>query len=245
LTWWRGIPATAEDEPWTVRPAWRTREIPEAEAAEWLRILLAGVFNAIAWPFTIGMLYNLQGMTSSDLTTLDGLRSAFSGGNWVGYLILLLLPACFLCIATYYGWMAGRDTLRWLRFGTSTLVLDPMPARLGRPMQARLRTSVDPDDAPEEGFHVELACYEPVHSTNSNRERREVWSEEAYVEGTPGARADRDLEVPVSFDIPSSLPPSPAARSSNQIEWEVRVHADLPGPDYEATFEIPVFEPDE
>lgn len=233
-----------EEKPWTARPAWRTGDIPETEATEWMRVLIAGVFNVIAWPFTVFMLSKLQGMTSSDLTTLDGLLSALSGGNWIGFLIPLILPASFLGVAVYYGWLAIRDTLRWLRFGTSTLVMDTMPARLGHTMQARLQTPVDPDDVPEEGVHVQLACYEPVQGTRSRR-RRQLWQDDAYVSGQPAPRSDRGLDVPLSFDIPSSLPPSPPVRSSNRIQWEVQVYAELPGPDYEATFEIPVFEPDE
>jgi hypothetical protein len=49
-------------------------------------------------------------------------------------------------------------------------------------------------------------------------------------------------DVPIAFRIPSDVRPSSAADIRDTVAWQLRVSAEMPGVDYESTFEVPVFQ---
>jgi hypothetical protein len=60
-----------------------------------------------------------------------------------------------------------------------------------------------------------------------------------------GTTEDDRVEVPISFDLPGDVPPSTPEKKSDRIAWVLEVSAEMNGLDYQAFFEIPVFEPEE
>src|SRR6185436_45729 len=49
------------------------------------------------------------------------------------------------------------------------------------------------------------------------------------------------MRVPFSFEIPAEAPSSDLSAPADKVLWQLAVSAELPGIDYKATFELPVF----
>lgn len=227
-------PTPPEEAPWRVRPAWQSNELTEEASIDWSTVFFAVFWNLVAWPGTAYILYTAFWQAANP--------------EWV-VLMILLFPVSGLAL----GWLALRQFLHRRKFGASTLVMETMPGRLGRRLQARLRTGVSPDDAPEEGFHVQLSCYwrhirvtsDSDGGTRRKEEKDLKWRDEKHVRGRTYVEERRGTELPTSFELPTELPPSPPNKTEERILWELEVSADLDGLDYNVSFEIPVFEPDE
>ena len=71
----------------------------------------------------------------------------------------------------------------------------------------------------------------------------ELWSDTFEVEG-PGEHRRGDAGVPVTFLLPPSKDLSTSLSERPPRYWELKVEADTPGVDYEATFLVPVYAKD-
>jgi hypothetical protein len=82
---------------------------------------------------------------------------------------------------------------------------------------------------------VRLLCWR--NSTGSSRFSDDAWSEDAA--------AMTGASVPVAFRIPFNLPesdlPGMPARGGMRVTWLLSIATSLPGVDYSAVFEVPVF----
>lgn len=227
-----GPPSPPEEAPWTVRPNWESNEITE-DASEASLKFFAVIWNLMAWP--------MAGFVLNDAVL------GTSNPEW-GALFVLLFPAAGLIV----GWLAVKQVLQRWKFGVSTLVMETMPARLGRRLRARLRTGVPPEETPDDGFHVRLSCYhryvqvtrDSDGSTDRDVKKDLKWRDEKHMRGQSRA-GEKGTEVPVSYEVPADLPPSPPRKTEDRILWELDASAELSGLDYEVSFEIPVFEPDD
>lgn len=219
-----------EEAPWTVRPNWTTDEIPEDPSDASLKYF-AVLWNVIAWPLAGFVLYEAAWQASDP--------------EWGAYFVLLF-PASGLLL----GWLAVKQVLHRWKFGRSTLVMETMPGRLGRRLRARLQTGVPSEEVPEDGFHVRLSCYhryvrvtrDSDGTTDRDVKKDLKWRDEKHMRGRPLADG-QGTEVPISFEVPPDLPPSPPYKTEDRILWELDASAELSGLDYEGSFEIPVFEP--
>jgi len=98
-----------------------------------------------------------------------------------------------------------------------------------------------------EGFAATLTCVN-LRTTGSGDDRSTSeyirWQEEQRVQGQRGA-GDRGqgvvTVVPIRFRIPADVLPTDDANSDDRIVWRVQVAAAVPGVDYSASFEVPVF----
>ena len=226
-------PSSPPDEaPWTVRPEWKTNAISEEPADGSLNVF-AVLWNLITWPLAGYIFYDAVWQSADP--------------EW-GVLFVLLFPAAGLLL----GWLAVKQVLHRQKFGVSTLVMETMPGRLGRHLRARLRTGVPPEEVPDDGVHVRLSCYhryvkvtrDSDGGTDRDVEKDLKWRDEKRMRGQ--SRADgAGTEVPISFEVPADLPPSPPYETEDRILWELDASAELSGLDYEVSFEIPVFEPED
>lgn len=227
-----GPPSPPEEAPWTVRPNWESNEITE-DASDASLKFFAVLWNLFAWPMAGVALYKAVWQVPEP--------------EW-GVLFVLLFPA----VGLFVGWLAVKEVLQRWKFGVSTLVMETMPARLGRRLRARLQTGVPPEEAPEDGFHVRLSCYhryvqvtrDSDGSTDRDVKKDLKWRDEKHMRGQ-ARTGKKGTEVPISFEVPADLPPSPPHKTEDRILWELDASAELPGLDYEVSFEIPVFEPDD
>jgi len=83
---------------------------------------------------------------------------------------------------------------------------------------------------------VRLACLERDTSGDSNSEHVQ-WEDEKVLTGD----VLQGGGIPVLFNVPFDCKPATTLSSSRSIVWRLDVSAKMPGTDYAAQFEVPVF----
>lgn len=201
------------DAPWLWRDDWAARRIADSSRG--------GMWGA--WIFAA--LWSLISLPSAVL----GVRSALTQGSHAA-LLALLFPMVGLGLLIW----AVRATVRYRRFGVSRLELATLPAPVGHALEGLVRTPVGL--RPADGFRVVLSCIRRVTTGGRNRSTSEriLWQEERRVSAT-------GVGVPVAFVIPADAVPSDARQSRDRTLWRLELSAEVPGVDYAAVFEVPVF----
>ena len=202
------------EAPWLWREDWAARRITDASVAQ----------MGFAWAFAI--LWNLVSAPAAVI----GVRAALREGNRAA-MIALLFPVVGVGLLVW----AIRITIRRRRYGTSVLELGTLPAVIGHALEGTLHTPAGL--RPPEGFRVVLSCIRRSTSgSGSDRSTLEtiLWQEEHRI-GASG------IGVPVAFAIPADAAPSEPVRGDDRTLWRLEVSAEVPGVDYAAGFEVPVF----
>ena len=220
-----------EEAPWELRPGWRSPAIEEDLYFRTVPPWSATLFGVAGWGVGGFILYDYWASANPDAEVL----------------VFLIFPIAFSVPAV----LTLRRIWHRRKYGTSTLVMDTMPARPDQTLEARLQASVAPSDAPGDALQVQLTCY---HRTSGGDDTSPSWLQEWQSETTvteyfssesqSGTTADDSVEVPISFDLPDDAPPSTLEKKSSRIAWIFEVSAEMNGLDYQSYFEIPVFEPD-
>ena len=127
--------------------------------------------------------------------------------------------------------------IRYLKFGTSTLVFRRFPFFLGDTVEADFRTSADMRQLKRLVFT--LRCLREqvdaeAKGTGLNLAVFEIWKEERVVE--PPSR-----EIPVSFRLPAEAHFSTELPIVTPRYWELEVTGEAPGVDFGAQFLLPVY----
>jgi hypothetical protein len=202
------------EAPWLWREDWAARRVRDSS-----RGTMWG-----AWVFAA--LWNLIGLPGA----VFAVRAALREGNHLA-LLALLFPLVGLGLLVW----AIRASVRYRRYGVSTLELATLPAPVGRALEGVVRT---PQELlPADGFQVTLSCIRrETRGSGKSRSTSEttVWEEERRVPAS-------GVGVPIAFPIPPDALPSDAARGSDRVLWRLTVSAAVPGVDYAASFEVPVF----
>jgi len=202
------------DAPWLWRNDWASSRITDGSRTQmWFAWAFAALWNLVSIP-----------------SAVIGVQSALREGNRAA-LLALLFP---LVGAGLLVW-GVRATLRYRRFGVSRFDLTTLPAPVGHALEGTVRTPAGL--RPTDGFKVVLSCIRRV-TTGSGRDRSTteyvLWQDERQEPGT-------GTGVPVAFAIPPDAAPCDATQSSDRTLWRLSVSAAVPGIDYAATFEVPVF----
>jgi hypothetical protein len=138
---------------------------------------------------------------------------------------------------------AIRATIRWKRFGTSVVEMASVPGVIGGPVAGTIQTGLR--SLPERGFKVTLRSISRVtrgSGRNRSTDEKLLWQEEQRLgkeelfPGYLGTAARFSFVVPVDCEQTDELD------SGDGTFWTLQVQADIPGVDYDATFELPVFE---
>src|SRR5205085_6928441 len=99
-------------------------------------------------------------------------------------------------------------------------------------------------DRPENGVVITVACVHRI-TTGSGKSRSTneemLWSSELTVAGASTMQTMEGLRVPFSIGIQGDARECDISDSNNEIVWRLNAKADLPGIDYAAQFDIPVF----
>ncbi|HEY2883388.1 MAG TPA: hypothetical protein VGJ15_13160, partial [Pirellulales bacterium] len=95
---------------------------------------------------------------------------------------------------------------------------------------------------PAEGFVERLVCQETYRSQGKNQPNPVVLHRDERVVTQTLHGMEGETAVPVLFAIPFSSRSSSTENVSPRIEWRLEITARLPGIDYKAAFNVPVFQ---
>jgi hypothetical protein len=151
-----------------------------------------------------------------------------------------LLVFIFPVVGIFLLIWAIREVIRHRKFGVSVLELESTPGVIGRGIRGDVYVNVPLE--PYEGFQTKLVCVRRV-TTGSGKNRstseRIQWQEKGQVRDS--RREFNRTVVPVAFAIPADVLESDDSDSSNRVIWRLELSADIPGVDFDAKFEVPVF----
>jgi hypothetical protein len=203
------------EAPWRWRPDWDAGRVTDASRATMLVAWGFALFwNSIAW---ISM--------AAAMGEVEGWRLA----------AVALFPAVGAGLLVW----AVRETVRYRRFGASVLELATLPGVIGLGLAGTVHVPSALHRAEE--YRVTLRRIERTTSgSGRNRRTHEFtrWEEQASARSLRGATG---VSVPVSFRIPAGEPPSTVELAGSTTVWRLEVRAEVPGVDYAARFEVPVF----
>lgn len=235
--------AEAAGTPWKARSEWRTPVLTyEGSSAHWGAALV----------FFIG-----SGLLAGVVIWNAIVQSV--NPDWAA-LLTLMFPIAGAALL----YQSTKVRKRNEKFGTSKLKMETMPGRLGERLLAEVQARLPRDTFPEHGVQVQISCYRRTARKEVTTDSDGDTSTKLAIENTVLWRGEKQMRartyhgdyalIPVSFAIPTDLPPSTTRkRSKKQLArtgeadfvWKVAVRAEMPDIDYEARFEIPVYPPDE
>jgi len=215
------VQAAHPESPWLWRQDWASGHITESSRAGMIGAWLFAIFwNLIGFP---------TGFLAARAALNEGKPAAFLG---------VLFPLIGIGLVVW----AVRTTLRYWRYGVSRLELATVPGVIGRSLIGMVRA---PAHIQAQGFDVTLTCVRrESHGGGKQRSTSEsiLWQDVQRVQGQPFRAPDRmETHIPVAFRISADAAPHDDSNSGNRVVWRLDVSADVPGVNYEARFEVPVF----
>ncbi|QDV75994.1 DUF3592 domain-containing protein [Botrimarina mediterranea] len=207
------ISADSPDKPWLLRDEWREGVQREGNKEFYGVAFFAVLWNSIALPFAAIFLMS------------DDKKP------WWLYLIVAIFPAVGV---GFIGWLV-KHWLRRRKYGASTLRLATMPGVVGGKLAGVIL-------APEavraaDAVRVSLTCTRVVRR-GKNSTTEVLWQDERDIAKFLDAGEPGSFGVPITFTIPSHAQPTD---DDKRVAWTLKAMAELPGIDYAASFEVPVF----
>jgi hypothetical protein len=212
---------TGNEKPWLKRKDWAEGRVPTSLRNS---IMLLWIFVAF-W------------CAASAVISLGIVPRQLQQGNHAA-LIALVLPLIGLAIVVF----ALRTTFAWRKFNRSVFEMTVLPgspgdALVGRiQVPARLRT--------RHGFHLRLSCLRRATSADRKMSEKILWQEEKWLRADLPQTGSGVTRIPVYFKLPADFPDSTAAIGDG-IHWMLESSAELPGPNFRAKFDVPVFKSSE
>lgn len=213
--------ATFPSEPWKWREDWASGSVRCTTKSTMI----------FAWGFAI--LWNL---ISTPLLLI--LPSEILGEANYPALLGLLFPLVGIGLLVW----AGRETVEWKKFGPSVFRMDSVPGVIGGGISGTVDVSTGFD--PDQVFGVTLASINRRTTgagKNSSTTESILWQEKRD-SVRPLARPEAmGAGIPVRFEIPYDCVQSNDDNPNNLFLWRLEVHAAVPGVDYDAKFDVPIF----
>jgi len=207
-------------EPWMWRHDWAERAVRDETAIK----------SGFLWFFGIFWI-----LISSPVLLV--FRDRADQDPFIPYFLLAfpIVGAIVLIVAAYL-------TLRRRKYGVSVCRLDRLPVAIGSVFHGEVQARVR--DVPESGFQMRFTSVRRIITgSGKNRSTREniLWQDEQTV-GSGAAMPNPDgMRIPVRFTIPSDCEPTDDSNPRDSVLWRLEVRAEVPGIDYAARFELPVF----
>ena len=205
-------------EPWLWRRDWAERTVRQsADLGGWCLWGFAVVWNLFCIPlwFLVPWRWPMEAPTI--------LMAAFPVSG-----------ALLLGLAVY-------QALRHRKYGISLCRIERSPIALGSTLRGELEVRMH--EIPAGGFALRLASVRrTVHGSGKNRSVNEtvLWQDEQTIAHGP-MPSPNGLRVPFRFDVPFDCEPCDFSDPSDTVLWRLHVSAEVPGIDYQAAFELPVF----
>ena len=205
-------------EPWRWREDWASGLIQSTDRAT---VLGAWIF-ALFW----------NGVSSFVFFVVP---QELAKGN-KGVIIALIFPVIGVTLLVW----AVRATIRWRKFGQSVFKMISVPGVIGGGLAGGIQ--IPHKLHASEGVRVRLVCLQRVTTgSGKNRSTTEnvLWEDEKVITKDP-VSDPRHTVVPVFFQIPPGWPATDS-EGNQTIVWRLEAKAKVPGVDYSAQFEVPVF----
>ena len=207
------------NEPWMHRVEWAGPRIRSSQGADALgESFLAVFWNVATFPILLIV------------------PREVANGRYVA-LTFLVIPLAGLGLAYW----AIVELARTKRFGRTSLHLDTMPGRPGQELRGHIDAPAALQGA--SGVALNLRC-EKQYGVSSRRGARNAtepfWATDVTAPVLAGQSAAGDAVVAVAIAIPPGLPDS-SRGGAEEYAWYLSASAPLPGADFAAEFEIPVF----
>jgi hypothetical protein len=203
---------------WLVRKDWASRRIEDENRGGGLVALVFALFwNAIAWTVTIGVWRGVKERGPE-------------------HYFILLFP--FVGIFAFLG--AVYVMLRRGRYGVPVFELATLPAPVGRALAGHVRIPRGLPPASQIEINLRAIHLTMMRSGKNTSTREEVlWESHRLL---PGAIEDGDgVAVPIAIPIPREAPETSAVSPTDRILWRLEIGSAVPGVDFQAQFEVPVF----
>ncbi len=210
----------ALEKPWLERKDWAAGRIT------------SGVQKSVVllWIFVLFWL------AASTVITLLIVPPELHRGNQAA-LIALIFPVIGLAVLVF----AVNTSRAWRRFGQSVFEMAAMPGALGGTLEGMVQ--VNARLRPEHGLHLRLSCLRRATTgTGKNRTTTEkiLWQDEKWLRSDLPQTDLNATGIPVYFKLPADQPESTMAPGDG-IHWKLEASAKVSGPNFHATFEVPVF----
>jgi hypothetical protein len=212
--------AESPEKPWLERKDWATGRITSG----------ARKSVVLLWIFVLFWL-----AVSTAITVLVVPPELHRGNH--AALIALIFPVIGLAVLIF----AVNTSLAWRRFGQSFFEMAAMPGALGGTLEGMVQ--VNTRLRPEHGLHLRLSCLRrSTTGTGKDRSTTEkiLWQDEKWLRPDLPQTDLNATGIPVYFKLPDDQPESTTAVGDG-IHWKLEASARVRGPNYHATFEVPVF----
>lgn len=207
----------ADPTPWRRREDWAKGEIAGAENQ-----LACGFFVAAAATIVLGVAF-------SGFFPGGGELSAFTGTINI---LFFGVPAVLMIV------LGIRATSRQKKFGRSVFKMSSMPGVIGGGLEGKIEIGARLE--PADGFTLRLRCFTGIGSGRNSRTRT-LWENQQQVRFSASADDPTHSAIPVSLEIPAGCEETDSANPDNHIYWQLEARAAVPGVNYLARFEVPVF----
>jgi hypothetical protein len=210
------------EKPWLQRPDWAEGKVLQSGAGSGKLLLgFTIIWNVISFALAI-----------------FAITSTWNSGDIPWFVLIFPLVGLVLITVTV------RTAIRKRKYGISILHLDTLPAHLGGEFRGTLETNIPARLLPKEGFHVRFICAERSSYRDREGDKRvsenELWREEQQVEAFVVGTEDT-LFLPIRFNIPAEMPSTQLIPEDDRSYWRLEISASMPGVDYAAQFEVPVY----
>ncbi len=209
------------DSPWLWREDWAASRVESTNKAGvrgwWIG---AALINMLSLPMFLGTI-------GKAIQTQDP-----------SYLLPLLF--CLAGLLVLFG--AIRATLRLKRFGKTYFEMNSLPFVPGGRVAGSIHLQMPAEAA--HGIDLKLTCFRKVEvggGQNRSWEQVPLWEASKNIPAGGLARGPLDTVVPVEFYLPAEAFQTDHNTLSDQVFWQLKASADVPGVNYQDEFEVPVF----
>jgi HEAT repeats len=207
--------------PWLWRTDWAIRRAEsqnkKSEITYWVLAILC---NMITLPFLFSMVPNF-------IRTGDPRVFLLLGFNLMGAILIV---------------KALLATMEHRRFGDTYFEFDSLPFAPGERVGGRIQLKFE--TRAEHGIDLRLTCVRKIitgSGKSTTTSQVVLWQADQNVPAEALAPGPLGRAIPVDFLSPADCRPTNHDNPNDQIIWLLHAQADVPGVDYSADFEIPVF----
>jgi hypothetical protein len=217
------LQASAPDQPWLWRPEWTARRIPDQRRNITAFLWIFAIFwSAISFPVAYLVLRDWPKEQKPAL------------------LLFLIFPAVVPAVAIAASYMS----LRRLKFGVSVCTIDTVPIRRGHTFHGEIE--MRGDAVPDDGYRLRLVCVHRIvrgSGKSQSVDEQALAQQEMRVSSASAMRSPTGgVRIPFSMTVPSDGKSCDIRNPRDQILWRLEAAAEMPGIDYAASFELPVFD---